>query len=139
MADIDPVEASVLKSTAGNMSFGTAGATITQGQSCYLDGATTTYKLADSNSGSVGDAIRAGLFIALCAASAGQPIVVLTEDPALDLGIVLTSGATAYLSNTAGGITVTYADIASGSTVVQLGVVNTSGTLYFKPIIGGTK
>ena len=140
MADISIDATLVAKSASAASTTGTAGATITQGQVLYIDTANNNVmKLADSNGGSAGDAIRQGLQVALNAASSGQPVTYVTLDSALNLGLTLTSGATAYLSSTAGGITVTYADIASGSTVVQLGVVNTNGTLNFNPLVGGTK
>lgn len=129
-------------SSAQTATGGIAGATITQGQALYVDTSDSNkLKLADADSGSAGDAIRAGIQIALNAASAGQPVAYVTQDAALATGATtpLTSGATIYLGTTAGAITATYADLGSGSTVVQLGVVNTDGTLNFKPLIGGTK
>lgn len=141
MADISIVAASVLRSSSGQVGTQSAGAAITQGQVLYMDTANSNVmKLADSNAGSVGDLIRQGLYIALNAASTGQPISYVTLDSAFATGGTLaTSAPTIWLSNTPGGITATLADLASGSTIVQLGVVNTDLTLNFNPLVGGTK
>lgn len=143
MSAISITASAVLKSSAGQVTFGTAGATITQGQALYQDTASpgNPMKLADADAGSVGDLIRQGIYYSLSAASSGQPIAYVAVDSALQTGATtpLTSGATIYLGATAGAITATYADLGTGATVVQLGVVNTDGTLNFNPLIGGTK
>lgn len=137
MADVSQTPASVLKSSTGQQIIGVAGATILAGNLLYIDTANSNVlKLADSNGSSPANSI-AGM--ALCGASANQPVVYVGGDDAINVGAVLTAGATAYLSDTAGGLTVTYADILTGSTVIQLGVANTDGTLNFHPLVGGVK
>lgn len=142
MSAISITASAVLRGN-GTIQLGTAGATITQGQALYQDTATAgnPMKLADADAGSVGDLIRQGIYFALSAASSGQPIAYTGADSALQTGATtpLTSGATIYLGATAGAITATYADLGTGATVVQLGVVNTDLTLNFAPLIGGTK
>lgn len=135
MADISITAANVLKSASGTPGSGTFGATITQGQVLYKK-ADGTYGLADSNGTTPANSFAG---IALNAGASGQPASVVTLDPALNIGATLTAGAVIYLSDTPGAITATYADIASGSTVIILGVGNTDGTLNLNPIVGGVK
>lgn len=135
MSDVSITAASVLKSSNGIIQSGIAAATITQGQVLYQL-ANQTFGLADSNGVSPANSVAG---IALNAASAGQPIDYVATDTAFTTGGTFTSGAAVYLSDTPGGITATYADIASGSTVIILGVVNTDGTLNLRPVVGGVK
>jgi len=137
MADISITASTVLKSTNGQQLYGIAGTTITQGQALYIDTANSNVlKLADSNGTAPANTI-AGM--ALNAASSGQPVAYVGADTAYISGGTLTAGNVIYLSDTPGGITATYADIASGSTVIILGVVNTDLTLNLNPTVGGTK
>lgn len=139
MADVSITASAVAKSASGQTQTYTAGATITQGQACYID-ASNLAKLADANSGAAGDLIRTVSGIALNAASSGQPVTLVTSDSALNLGATLTSGDDLYLSVTAGGITATKADVTSGATTVHLGQVLTGGaTVNFSVLIGGVK
>lgn len=135
MADSAITVANVLKSSNGQYVTGIAAVTITQGQYLYLTAA-NTLNLADSNGTSPANSVEG---CSLNAALAGQPVTYVRTDTALATGATLTSGAVAYLSDTPGGITVVYGDIASGSTVIVLGVVNTAGTLNFNPQTGGVK
>lgn len=140
MANISITAAEVFKGSASVIQRLNAAAatTITAGSVLYLT-ALGTLGLADSNGVSPANSV---IGIALNGGGAGQPIDYVAIDVALTLGAsaALTSGAVLYLSNTAGAITATYADVASGSTVICLGVVNTAtATINFNPTVGGTK
>jgi len=135
MADISITAANVLKSAAGISQSGIAGATITQGVPVYQL-ANGTFGLSDSNGTAPANSC-AGM--ALNAASSGQPFNYVSQDPAYVPGGTFTSGAAVYVSNTPGGLTTTYSDVASGSTVIVIGVTNTDGTINLKPVVGGVK
>lgn len=137
MSDISITAASVLKGSSSSIFRGTiaAGVTITQGQVLYQL-ANGNIGLADSNGVAPANSV---LGISLTAGSPGQPVDYVMTDAAFTSGGTLTSGNVIYLSDTPGGMTATYADIASGSTVITLGVVNTDGTLNLSPVVGGTK
>lgn len=63
--------------------------------------------------------------IALNSAAVGQPVLYAILDSALEIGVALDPGTPIYLSETAGKMTATIADIATtGSTVVLLGASN---------------
>lgn len=137
MADLSITAASVLKSSNGTILQGTAGATITQGQAVYIDTTDSNkIKLADSN-GTAPANTCAG--IALNAASSGQPVSYCGLDSAFALGATVTSGAVIYLSNTPGGLTATYSDVASGSTVIAVGGAVSTSTMNLNPQTYGTK
>lgn len=135
MADLSITAASVLKSGNAAASTGIAAATITQGQAVYVLAA-GTIGLADSNASSPANTCAG---ISLNAASSGQPIQYCALDSGFTPGATLTSGAVIYLSNTAGGLTATYADIANGSTVITVGVATSTTTMNLAPVTGGVK
>ncbi len=139
MSNISITAASVLKSANASITTGitAAGVTITQGQYLYML-ANGTMGLADSNGTPPATGIN-GVYVALNASSPGQPIDYINADTAFVFGGTAASGDFIYLSNTAGAITSTYADIASGSLVVFIGVINTDLTMNFRPVIGGVK
>lgn len=144
MADISITASAVLPGSGASISKLAlpAGVTVTQGQVLYMAAGGILGGLADSNGGSAGDAIRGtlGLCLACSAGSPLQEIAVMTLDNAgLTLAAGLTSGNVLYLSNVAGGITATYSDVASGSTVVVLGGVLTGGTVRWNPQTYGVK
>lgn len=141
MADIAITVASVIKGQNGNALTGLAGVALTQGQVIYIDPADRKAKLADSNASSPANAVAG---ITLNAALANQPIDYVTADPAFIFGGAAAAGDVIYLSDTAGGLTSTYADILTGSTVIVLGVCVTGGsagtaTINLAPQIGGVK
>lgn len=137
MSDISITPASVLKSSTATALSGIAGATITQGQALYIDTtASNVLKLADSN-GTAPANTFAGF--ALNSASTGQPVQYVASDTAYICGGTLTSGNVIYLSDTPGAITATYADIASGSTVITLGVATSTTAMVLTPVVGGVK
>ena len=132
--DISITPANVVPSAAAHRVEATAGATITAGQLIYLDSTDTDTsgkgkaKLSDANGSA---ALRVVDGIAINGASAGQPLVYVTFDPALTIGGSQTVNTILVLSGTAGGLAPA-ADLASGWYVTVLGVVKTSTTLYFR-------
>lgn len=136
MADLSITPGSVIPSTSAAISIGTAGATITAGQTVYIDTANSdVLKLADSD-GSALTATVAG--IALNGASTGQKVRYVTSDPALVLGCTMAVGDVLLQSDTAGGITVTRADLEAGDYITVLGVCTVANsTVNMKLIPAG--
>lgn len=136
MADISITVANVLPSNTATVQIGIAGAAITQGQAIYLDTTTNTYLLSDSNA--AGKNQIAG--IAVNAASTGQRVCFVGLDSAgFTVGGTLTSFDGIYLSNTPGGLTEAYADLATGSTVIIVGMQTSTTKMNLSPIVGGVK
>ena len=136
MAAISITAASVLKSSTGQVSVGTAGATITAGQAVYIDTSDSNkIKLADAN-GTTPANTFAG--IALNAASSGQPVSYCTNDTAgFTIGATVVAGDTIWLSQTPGGLTKTIGDLSGGLAIV-VGVMLTTTTMNLTPVVGGS-
>lgn len=96
---------------------GIFGATVTAGQTCYLDSSTTTWKLAQSD-GTAAEATCTS--IAACGGGSGQPGKFYTAG-AIDPGFTVTVGTTYVLGVTAGGI-YPIADLAASDYVSIIGV-----------------
>ncbi len=106
MSDISVTAGSVIASAQAKIGRGTAGATVTAGQTLYLDAATGTLKLADADASA---AAANCVGIALQSVSSGQPLDYVYDDPDFTPGATLSlSVATVkgvyILSATAGGI-----------------------------------
>ena len=136
MAAISITAASVLKSSTGQVSVGTSGATITAGQSVYIDTSDSNkIKLADAN-GTAPANTFAG--IALNAASSGQPVSYCTNDTSgFTIGATVVAGDTIWLSQTPGGLTKTIGDLSGGIAIV-VGVMLTTTTMNLTPVVGGS-
>ena len=136
MAAISITAANVLKSSTGQVSVGTSGATITAGQSVYIDTSDSNkIKLADAN-GTAPANTFAG--IALNAASSGQPVSYCTTDNAgFTIGATVVAGDTIWLSQTPGGLTKTIGDLSGGIAIV-VGVMLTTTTMNLTPVVGGS-
>ena len=137
MADISITAANVLRSaTSVPTSVGiiAAGVTVTQGQALYQL-ANGTYGLADSNASSPANSFAG---ISLTAGSPGQPVLFCNSDTAFVTGGTLVFGQV-YVSNTPGALTQSLSDLATGSTMLSIGAVNTDGTLKLSPVVGGVK
>lgn len=109
MADVVVTAAEVLPGSDTTYFDGTAGATVTAGQTCYLDSATNTLKLADANASSATGTVKG---IAMHGASSGQPLR-LAVGGSIDPGFTVTVNTIYVQSATAGGIAPA-ADLASG-------------------------
>ena len=141
MADLSVTAASVLASTNAKKGKGTAGATITAGQTLYEDTSDLDsfgkpkLKLADSDSATA--AVRTCVGIALHGASSGQPLQYVIEDSSFTPGGTLVVGTTYVLSDTAGGI-MPHADLEIGDYPTVLFVANTTALANMKIVQGTT-
>jgi hypothetical protein len=133
MANISITPANFVPSANATIIQGIAGGTLTRGTPVYLDTAAGTYKAlvltsttTDTLAGfPCGDAAN------------GQPILIVTKDPALAIGGTCASGDTIWCSNT--GITLTQADLVSTWRIIFVGVGTASGVINFDPCRGGVK
>lgn len=125
MADLTITAASVVAGAGAKIVNGTAGASITAGQTVYLDTATGTYKLADCDSATA--AARSPKGIALHASASGQPLAVATKGK-VTIGAALTAGVAYYLSGTPGGIC-PVADLSTGDYPTIVGIATSSSVL----------
>jgi len=133
MADLTVTAANVAEGSGAKKTTGTAGATITAGQTVYKDAADSNkIKLADAD---LSQAASTVVGIALHAALSGQPITYQT-DGQLDVGATLTVGEIYVLSGTAGGIA-PVADLAASDWVVILGVALATDNLDVQLYIAG--
>lgn len=133
MADISVTAANVLPGTSAITKTGTAGATITAGQSVYLDSATSTYKLADSNGATAAIAAVAG--IALNGARSGQRIDIQTGGN-ITAGGTVAIGVVYCQSTNAGGICPS-TDVTAGQYVTVIGVGTTTANLKMNILQSG--
>lgn len=133
MADISITATSVVKGASASVINGTAGASVTAGQAVYLDTSTSTYKLADADSGTA--AARTCDGIALNGAASGQPLQVLSGGP-VTIGATLSVGVGYYLSKTAGGIC-PVADLTTGAYPTFLGFATSASVLNVSRVAAG--
>ena len=124
MADVVVTAAEVLPTTATQKTQGTAGATITAGQTVYLDSSDNKYKLADADASATTAAV---VGIALNNAADGQPLTIAIGG-SLDPGFTVTVGTIYVQSGTAGGIAPA-ADLASLDYVTIIGIGLTAASL----------
>lgn len=130
MADYSVTASSVLASGTGTKVTGTAGATLTAGQSLYADASDSNkLKLADANA-SLATATLAG--IALHGATSGQPITYCTADDDFTHGLSgVAAGDIIILSATAGALAPA-ADLATGMFPVVAMVAKSSTKAHFR-------
>lgn len=127
MSDLIITAANVLPASSAQTEIVTAGATITAGQPVYKDASDDDKaKLAVASSAAAANAVG----IALCNASAGQPLVIAYGGD-VTLGSVMSEGVTYLVSSSAGGIMPT-ADIAIGDFATVLGTAVTTSSLRLK-------
>ncbi len=122
MADIAITDTAVV-TVSGNTVEGTAGEAIDAGEFCYKKASDGKYYLADCDATAVAADSQSDNVIgmALCGAGVDQPIKLQTSG-SVTINSVLTAGTVLYLSNNAGKVTATYADIASTDWITTLGV-----------------
>lgn len=116
MADLTITAASVLK-TSGNVLSGTAGETITAGQSVYLKAADSRIWKAQAD-GTAAEAAAVG--VALHASLAGQPIQYVGDGAVINIGGTTAKLTTYCVSAAAGGVA-PIADLTSGQYITELG------------------
>lgn len=124
MADVSVTATSVVKASDTISIDGVLGATVTAGQTVYLDSATNTFKLADANASS---ATATVVGIALNGGATGQPVKVAIGG-SITPGFTVTVGAVYVQSATAGGIA-PVADLATGHYTSIVGVGLTASSL----------
>ena len=133
MADLSITAANVDPAADAVIVTATAGATITAGQTIYID-SNSLVQLADAD---LSAAAAACIGVAVNGASANQPISYQTSG-GLDLGATLTIGEIYVLSGTAGGVA-PEADLATGDYVVILGVATAADNLKMTIIDSGVQ
>jgi hypothetical protein len=133
MSDIAITATAFVPSANATIIQGIAGATLTRGQPVYLDSATGTYKLYVATSVNTD-----GLVGLACEdVASGQPMLILTKDPALVLGGTLVNGDTVWTSLS--GLTKTFADLVSTWRIWTVGVATSTTVMNFSPVKGGVK
>lgn len=133
MTDISITAGNVISGSNAVTEHGTAGATITAGQMVYKDASDGLYKLADCDSATA--AAKSPRGVALNGASTGQPLSIQRAGD-VTIGGTLTAGTAYYLSPVAGGIA-PLADVASGDTVVLLGLAKSASVLALDIQVSG--
>jgi len=135
MADLSITASAVLPGTNAQTTRGIAAETITAGQLVFRDSSNSNLITKTDVNASGKQTVHG---IALCGASAGQPVVYATVDD--DLTLFASSGLTVgilyVLSGTAGGIAPA-ADLATGLTGIFVGVAKSATKLNFNPTAGG--
>lgn len=125
MTDVSITAANVIAGADADIERGTAGATVTAGQTVYLDSADRQYKPADSDSATA--AVRGVRGIALNGASDGQPLSV-QKGGDITIGGTLVAGETYVLSDTPGGI-MPIGDLEAGDYPTIIGIAKSTSVL----------
>lgn len=134
MADIAVTAASVaVSSQAVIRKEYNFGATITAGQTVYLNSSNQWVLLSDSVS--TGSGLNDLRGIAINGGSLGQPASVCIFDPGFTVGATVVNGTPYYASPTAGGITATTPTTAGYPTFLGLGTGTTK--IVFNPVSTG--
>ncbi len=126
MTDLAVTATQVIPSAGAQKSTGLCGETIAAGQICYLDAATSRYKLTDAN-----DAARntQDPVVALNSGGSEQPLVVQRGGTVtLGAGASPVVGTVYVASGTPGGIC-PIADLPSAAKVIVVGVGGATNTL----------
>lgn len=128
MSDVVVTANEVLPDSGTNIVNGILGATVTAGQTVYLDTSTNTYKLADANASAATATVKG---IAMNGGVSAQPVAVAIDGSTLDPGFTVTVGAIYVQSATAGGIAPA-ADLAQNWRTSIIGVGITASQLQLK-------
>ena len=130
MADISITAANVLKGTANTVENGTAGETITAGQTVYKKSTDSLYYLGDCSAAAVStlDEVKEVYGIALNNAAVNQTLQVQKTGD-ITIGGTVTAGTVYYLSETAGGIA-PIDDLISTNWHVIIGVATSASVLH---------
>lgn len=113
----------------GNSEKVSYGATITQGQSVYLDTTTSTWKLAQAD-GTAAEAGSAGYGMALSSGASGQEGLVMRAGTTFDPGATPAVAEIYVISATAGGVA-PVGDLVSTDKLTIIGYGNTAGNIVF--------
>lgn len=123
MADLTVTAANVQPGTGAKMIAGTFGASVTAGQSVYLDATDNKFKLFDANGS--GTTVLAG--VAMNGGANGQPANVLVAGN-YNPGATVAVG-TVYVGSATAGAVCPAADLASGHYTNVLGVATTTSNI----------
>lgn len=124
MADLTITSSAVIAGSGAQIEMGTAGETVTAGQSVYR-AASGNLMLTDNDSAT--PAAREARGIALNGAANGQPLAIARGGD-VSFGAILTAGTTYAVSNTAGAICPD-ADVGTGEYICILGVARSTSVL----------
>ena len=130
MADLTITAANVVQ-TAGDVSDGTAGGTITAGMPLYKDAADLGHLKAAADTSAT---VSACVGIALHGASDGQPLK-YARNGSINLGATLTVGMPYVVS--AAGLIAPIIDGATGDFITVLGIATTASNLSLQIHVGG--
>lgn len=111
-----------------------AGVAITAGQLVYLDAASNTFKLADSDASASTSQV---LGYAANSAAVGQFLVVITEDDDYTPGATLSTSAPIYVVSATAGAIAPSADITTGYYAAVVMIAKSTTKAAFK-IVRGT-
>lgn len=131
MADLVPVAANVQQADGAGIARGIFGATITAGQSVYLDSG-NELQLAEKDGTAL---VAAAVGIAVNGGAAGQPASYIVSGD-LDLGVTLVIGETYVVGAAPGGIA-PLADVVSGDFPTILGIADAANNLKVNLFQGG--
>lgn len=122
MADLVITAASVAPGAGARLATGTAGATITAGQSVYIDSSNLVQKTNAATSA----ILAAAAGIALNNAASGQPVTYQTAGN-ITIGATLTTGAVYIVSGASAGGIAPVGDLTSGwFTNIELVAISTT-------------
>jgi len=130
--DYSVTATSVLASSSATTSRGTAGTSITAGQS-LAKAADGTLVLFDANAAAPANVF---LGISLSGGATGQPIFYVTADTSFTPGFTVAAGAIVIGSSTAGGLCPA-ADLATGHYLTIVGVGIGSNKIKMSPVAAG--
>ena len=136
MADL-AVPSGIIPSADASILILNAAVTIAAGETVYLDTSVSpnVLRLCDANANATAS-VFGGL--ACNSATVGQKVRYVYKDPALYLGSTMAVGDTLWTSGTAGRMTLTPGDIASGWYVTAVGVCSiVNSTINFNPTAAG--
>lgn len=118
---------------SGIIEAGTAGATLAFGDVCYLQAADSRWGLTDADAAATSGPVKIGICVLAAAADGSPTTMLLFGKIRADANFpTLTIGAPAFLSGTAGDITVT-APSATDSVTRIVGYGNTADELFWCP------
>ena len=133
MADLSITPANVVRGANSVTTFGTAGTTITAGETVYLSPTTNQYLLAQAN----GSTTTSVAGIALNSASDNQPLQVLTGGDYVCGGTPVVGGTYMLAADNPGKIA-PVADITTGNYVTFLGIATSSTNIFIQILNSGT-
>jgi hypothetical protein len=137
-ADVSVTAGNVSPSVQAITSIGTAGGTITAGQTVYQDAAGAgvfTIKAADTDASATTARV---VGVAISGAATGQKVTYVTYDPDFTGGFTATVGVAYVLGDDAGGIKLA-TGLGANDYTTFIGVGRANGHLYLRPFVGDKK